>query len=780
MQTITPLTNSDFEKASVVVISKIEIDSDGNGDFQELPDVKSCSITSNEENRVAKLCSYSFNIVCLNTDNRYGFLNSGSAYYGWLKQGRRVKLYAGIKKDGTEYFYQYLLGRIDLPKLSKSGGNEICTINGRCMMRMLLEYKLYLPDTYWGTDVSYNTVANQMTYSMEADCKGIHKVELDSTPPYDGSNLEEIFEGRDWTYDWNLNKLVFVSRKAPDFAGTNNLKVYYYQTQNVEDVVGDILLKAGILADAAARTAWLASGYCTATGETIDRVWFKTATSSSKALMLLAEVVQYRLRFDYEGNPIFRPKASIGVAVDDLEYSEMKIQDESQNIEEVYTHVIVIGETRDRILGDDETAPAVPTNLALSTGFGESTQAGLAYIKATWDANTESDFGHYELRIKKNADSDYTEVSTIATSFMFLGMEPGVTYNVQIRACDIYENRSAWSTAEDQVTATDTGTPAQTTGQTATAIVGGIKIEWTKNSENNIAYYLVERQESPDNIDWSGGWVEISRINGDMWLDLLLTYSKYYRYRITAYTVANVVGVTSAFTTAIQPSQVGTNDVAGAAITAVKIDVINLSTIKADMGHITAGDITLDNDGFIRTLGKDNYASATAGFWLGYDTDKYKLNIGDASEYLKWDGVNLSIKGSITLVNTIPYTDVSGLGDLAVEDSVAYGEITGTKPPSNADVTISAIEGSLSLTGGGLTLASGGAAIKGGQTAYATGTGFWLGDVSGVSKFSIGSSTRYLKWDGTKLDIQGNIKIGGTGSEQEICFKDSTIRGHNN
>jgi hypothetical protein len=449
MQTITPLTIGDFEKSSIITISKVEIDIDGAGDFQELPDVKTCNVKTNEENRVAKFCSHSFSIVCLNTDDRYGSLNSGSSYYGWLKQGRRIKLWAGIKNDVSEYLYQYILGRIDIPKLSTKSGEKICTITGRCLMRMLLEYKLYFPNTYWGTDISYNTVANQMTYGMEADCKGIYKVELDSTSPYDGSNLEEIFEGRDWTYDWNQNKLVFVSRKAPDFAGTNNLKVYYYQTQNVEDVVGDILLDADILADAAARTAWLASGYCTATGETIDRVWFNTATRASKAITLLSEVVQYRLNFDYEGNPIFRPKSSKGAAVNNIEYTEMKNLEENQSIDEVYTHVIVIGESRDRVVGDDETAPAVPTSLALFTGFGEYTQAGLAYVKATWDANTESDFGHYELRIKKNADSDYTEVSTIATSYMFLGLEPGVTYNVQIRACDIYENRSNWSRKPD-------------------------------------------------------------------------------------------------------------------------------------------------------------------------------------------------------------------------------------------------------------------------------------------------------------------------------------------
>jgi len=123
---------------------------------------------------------------------------------------------------------------------------------------------------------------------------------------------------------------------------------------------------------------------------------------------------------------------------------------------------------------------------------------------------------------------------------MFLGLEPGVTYNIQIRACDIYENRSDWSTAENIVTATDSGTPVKIAGETATAILAGIKVEWAYGIEHNISYYKIERQESPDNVDWTGGWVEKAQIDGNMWLDLLLSYSVYYRYRITAYTVAGV------------------------------------------------------------------------------------------------------------------------------------------------------------------------------------------------------------------------------------------------
>lgn len=68
----------------------------------------------------------------------------------------------------------------------------------------------------------------------------------------------------------------------------------------------------------------------------------------------------------------------------------------------------------------------------------------------------------------------------------------------------------------------------------------------------------------------------------------------------------------------------------------------------------------------------------------------------------------------------------------------------------------------LQVKGGGITLQAGGA-IKGGQTAYATGTGFFLGYSGTAYKFSIGSPTQFLKFDGTNLSFSGALS-GATGT----------------
>jgi hypothetical protein len=59
--------------------------------------------------------------------------------------------------------------------------------------------------------------------------------------------------------------------------------------------------------------------------------------------------------------------------------------------------------------------------------------------------------------------------------------------------------------------------------------------------------------------------------------------------------------------------------------------------------------------------------------------------------------------------------------------------------------------------------------IRGGQTAYKTGTGFWLGYSGGAYKFSIGDGTttigKSLYWDGTDLNLGGSrLYLGYNGS----------------
>jgi hypothetical protein len=73
---------------------------------------------------------------------------------------------------------------------------------------------------------------------------------------------------------------------------------------------------------------------------------------------------------------------------------------------------------------------------------------------------------------------------------------------------------------------------------------------------------------------------------------------------------------------------------------------------------------------------------------------------------------------------------------------------------------ISTNTGSLTVSGN-VTIGNFGN-IRGGQTAYNTGTGFFLGYSGSAYKFSIGSSTVNMLWDGTAFTVNGAAIRGGT------------------
>lgn len=93
-------------------------------------------------------------------------------------------------------------------------------------------------------------------------------------------------------------------------------------------------------------------------------------------------------------------------------------------------------------------------------------------------------------------------------------------------------------------------------------------------------------------------------------------------------------------------------------------------------------------------------------------------------------------------------TNVSGWritadGDVEFGSGVFRGSITATS---------GTITGSLEILEGGN--------IRSGQTAYDTGTGFYLGNDGGTPKLSLGSATTSLKWTGTSLLIEGTSTTG--------------------
>ena len=88
-------------------------------------------------------------------------------------------------------------------------------------------------------------------------------------------------------------------------------------------------------------------------------------------------------------------------------------------------------------------------------------------------------------------------------------------------------------------------------------------------------------------------------------------------------------------------------------------------------------------------------------------------------------------------------------------DALVAGAVTAAKV---SVTTLAAINANLgTIIAGNMTLDAAGF-IRGGQTAYNTGTGFWLGYSGAAYRFSLGvSNGNRLTWDGSALSIVGNI-----------------------
>lgn len=124
-------------------------------------------------------------------------------------------------------------------------------------------------------------------------------------------------------------------------------------------------------------------------------------------------------------------------------------------------------------------------------------------------------------------------------------------------------------------------------------------------------------------------------------------------------------------------------------------------------------------------------------------------------------GMNPFIEGGNIAADSITANEIVANSITAAE--IQVGSITADRLGVTELSAISADMGD--LTAGTITLPSGGH-VKSGQTAYDTGTGFWLGN-DGSTKFSIGDSAAdKLLWTGTTLEITGNITgsviTGGT------------------
>lgn len=230
----------------------------------------------------------------------------------------------------------------------------------------------------WRIDnISIKSVTGKFVhkYDMPVGCTGIYYVELD-----EGAGFEPQWPGKQkgegWYYDLDLNQFYFDEDKIVD-AGVANLLIYYFEAQALEDVVADIIVKAGLYAN---RAAALAAMDAPATGVSIDRVWFEAGWNFIKAIRMICERCNWRFYFNWNGSPVFIAAPSAGAPVfttfNPQHFTSPRLY---QNKNEIWNRIVIEGEKVAELVGWEDNMPSElkdeANDAASIAAYGERTKS---------------------------------------------------------------------------------------------------------------------------------------------------------------------------------------------------------------------------------------------------------------------------------------------------------------------------------------------------------------------------------------------------------------------
>lgn len=226
----------------------------------------------------------------------------------------------------------------------------------------------------------------------------------------------------------------------------------------------------------------------------------------------------------------------------------------------------------------DTTPPTVPTGIALTTAIdtlesGENT----VRVKATWAANTQDIFGHFDVEIQEGVGS-FISFQTAQPSYEWRGLLPNTSYTVRVRAVSKLGYPSAFTSNVAITSAKKTAAPAAPTALAITASLKSAYLKWTNPADKDIGEIQIFRNTANN----SATATLIGSSKGIAFTDTgLVTGTLYYYWLKTV----NTSGVASVFSTgaSVTPGQVVEGDIAANAITA---DKITAGTITGDKLNI--------------------------------------------------------------------------------------------------------------------------------------------------------------------------------------------------
>jgi fibronectin type 3 domain-containing protein/subtilisin family serine protease len=168
----------------------------------------------------------------------------------------------------------------------------------------------------------------------------------------------------------------------------------------------------------------------------------------------------------------------------------------------------------------DRTPPSAPTGLTASAADRQ--------VALDWANNSEVDLAGYRV-YHKSPDGTWSPLGMVtASAYTHTSLTNGTTYTYRVTAYDALGNESVAS-AVVSATPADAIAPAAPTALSATAGDAQVALDWSDNSEADVAGYRVSRRNS------DGTWSSIGTSTASAYTQTGLPNGTTYTYRVTAY-----------------------------------------------------------------------------------------------------------------------------------------------------------------------------------------------------------------------------------------------------
>ena len=315
----------------------------------------------------------------------------------------------------------------------------------------------------------------------------------------------------------------------------------------------------------------------------------------------------------------------------------------------------------------DTDAPAAPGLVVGNLTSGVDLDADghqVVYLQITWGSVAAADLDHYQVQISTSSDfSGYTitrdHAKDGARVERFVPVLGNTTYYARVRAIDWVGNASAWSDTRSITTARDTDAPAQVSGLSVAASRTLVGLQWTANSEADLAEYEIQR--APDSGGAPGVWATIAKARLNFYVDqdfsdAQIAAQATFWYQVRAVDTSGNAGDWSASDSAAL-SQIASDHIAAGTITAVHVGANEIITNAANIQNAVITSAKIENlDGIVIT--GNTIRTAAAGARIVLDST---------------DGIQAYNAGGVQTVSILP----SGAGWIGIGDQIAWNTAGG-------------------------------------------------------------------------------------------------------